>query len=390
MSNTVKTMALDQLLTYSPEDLLELGRVAEEMFSDFNSAVASLDHAFNRYLQASQIWNLAGAPVALTIQTNLHALQLPDDVKRKLGESSLVVPKVMGLRCSHKIYVPVGVWDLVEEELRELDLVKPPVPLYILLLQLFSPRDDSNELLTFCFELHRDWLWSPPKVRRYVVVLLSVADWEVVLRGPDECFSWRHGRGWTALQLGCETQRSLHRRRLVGVPIEIGEEELRQGVASPRIIMFAPSGRRAAPPGNHDESIAFALRNVTVTAMLIYDSESLQLLVMTHRSVCTSQTEVSVAVPVASVNARMEPKVVEVQQRSRNNLNDLSRCFKVAIRDALRKRPAYFKTLPASSQRARDVALVTWKVQEYVSLGPYASETASAVLDSCYNASLRA
>jgi hypothetical protein len=81
-------MALHQLLTYSQEDLLELARLSEEMFGDFNAAVASLDYAFARYVRAMQLWNVVGAPVALTIQSNLHGLVIPDDVRQKLGEST--------------------------------------------------------------------------------------------------------------------------------------------------------------------------------------------------------------------------------------------------------------------------------------------------------------
>jgi hypothetical protein len=77
-------MPLEQFKSYSAADVLRLSKAAEEMFNGFSSASLSLDQAFRQYLEAARLWNLAGAPVAITLQTHLEQLSLADDTRKEV------------------------------------------------------------------------------------------------------------------------------------------------------------------------------------------------------------------------------------------------------------------------------------------------------------------
>lgn len=78
-------MPYDQLQRYTSQELLELAHQAKDIHGWFTSAALALEEAYRRYIDASQLWNLAGAPVALTLQTHINQLPLSDDARQHLN-----------------------------------------------------------------------------------------------------------------------------------------------------------------------------------------------------------------------------------------------------------------------------------------------------------------
>ncbi|KAH6907918.1 hypothetical protein BKA70DRAFT_1427752 [Coprinopsis sp. MPI-PUGE-AT-0042] len=67
-SRLPKIMPLESLQTYNEAEIFQLSKMAEDM----------------QYLDAANLWNQAGAPIALTMQAHLEALSLPDDIKKQV------------------------------------------------------------------------------------------------------------------------------------------------------------------------------------------------------------------------------------------------------------------------------------------------------------------
>ncbi|KAH6911949.1 hypothetical protein BKA70DRAFT_1219147 [Coprinopsis sp. MPI-PUGE-AT-0042] len=85
-SKKPRIVPLTEMSRYSPQELLQLSQQANELHQCFTSAALSLEQAYRRYQTASQLWDRAGAPLALTLQTHLDQFSLPDEARNQLHD----------------------------------------------------------------------------------------------------------------------------------------------------------------------------------------------------------------------------------------------------------------------------------------------------------------